>query len=185
MRLSGCGGSEQANSSVSKGSRAIEATNHTSWIINPFSVNDAKAVDVIGPWQGGGGALYTPPPSWTPDLTTKVDWKTDDVFASDVLEIAEPKRPDTTEMNKEARYQAWDAYSAEYHKWYEKIKAFNKNQSRRFPASGYAKQETCGITVHFLPCDDIKVTTSCYAYGHPAPPVKDPVRMEEPEVCPQ
>nr|WP_264673595.1 DUF3304 domain-containing protein [Klebsiella pneumoniae] len=26
----------------------------------------------------------------------------------------------------------------------------------------YNGQDVCGITMHFLPCDDVKVTTSCW-----------------------
>ena len=36
-----------------------------------------------------------------------------------------------------------------------------------------------------LPCDDVKVTTSCYTYGSPSYPIKEPVRMKEPAVCPK
>ncbi|MBG2657999.1 DUF3304 domain-containing protein, partial [Klebsiella oxytoca] len=53
------------------------------------------------------------------------------------------------------------------------------------PVPDYTGQKTCGIKVHFLPCDQIKVTTSCYDYGNPNYPIKDPIKMEEPKVCPQ
>ncbi|HFX6993722.1 TPA: hypothetical protein ACIFOZ_005395, partial [Klebsiella pneumoniae] len=36
-----------------------------------------------------------------------------------------------------------------------------------------------------LPCDDVMVTTSCYTYGSPSYPIKEPVRMKEPAVCPK
>ncbi|MNH10914.1 hypothetical protein D3C79_704050 [compost metagenome] len=53
------------------------------------------------------------------------------------------------------------------------------------PVPDYNGQDVCGITVHFLPCDDVKVTTSCYTYGSPAYPIKEPIRMKEPKVCPR
>ncbi|ESL53754.1 MULTISPECIES: DUF3304 domain-containing protein, partial [Klebsiella pneumoniae complex] len=53
------------------------------------------------------------------------------------------------------------------------------------PLPDYNGQDVCGITVHFLPCDDVKVTTSCYTYGSPSYPIKEPVRMKEPAVCPK
>jgi hypothetical protein len=53
------------------------------------------------------------------------------------------------------------------------------------PLPDYNGQDTCGITVHFLPCDEVKVTTSCYTYGSPAYPIKEPLRMKEPKVCPK
>ncbi|HBU2562128.1 TPA: DUF3304 domain-containing protein [Klebsiella pneumoniae] len=49
----------------------------------------------------------------------------------------------------------------------------------------YNGQKTCGIKIHFLPCDKVKVTTSCYDYGNPNYPIKDPIKMEEPKVCPE
>ncbi|HIF7579573.1 DUF3304 domain-containing protein, partial [Klebsiella pneumoniae] len=53
------------------------------------------------------------------------------------------------------------------------------------PLPDYNGQDVCGITVHFLPCDDVMVTTSCYTYGSPSYPIKEPVRMKEPAVCPK
>jgi hypothetical protein len=35
------------------------------------------------------------------------------------------------------------------------------------PLPDYNGQDVCGITVHFLPCDDVKVTTSCWS-RHPS-----------------
>lgn len=115
----------------------------------------------------------------------KVDWETGVAFADDVPEIPEPKRPDTTGMNKEERYKASQIYSDEHEVWYQKIKAFSKEHTRIVPVPDYTGQKTCGITVHFLPCDQIKVTTSCADYGSPDYPVKDPVHMEKPAVCPK
>ncbi len=186
LLLSGCDRPAQAENTASGGGGAIEAINHTSWAINHLSVNGINAIDIIGPYQGGGGGgSYAAPPVWTPSLTVKVDWETGVAFADDVPEIPEPKKPDTTGMKKEARYQAWEAYSIKYHEWYEKIKAFNKEHSRIVPVPDYTGQKTCGITVHFLPCDQIKVTTSCADYGSPDYPIKDPINMEKPVVCPK
>ncbi|MFW3822395.1 T6SS immunity phospholipase A1-binding lipoprotein Tli1-KP, partial [Klebsiella pneumoniae] len=49
----------------------------------------------------------------------------------------------------------------------------------------YNGQDVCGITVHFLPCDDVKVTTSCWSPRNANYPIKEPVRMKEPAVCPE
>lgn len=43
----------------------------------------------------------------------------------------------------------------------------------------------CGLTVHFLPCNQIKVTASCKTYGAAEYPIKEPREMEEPEQCPK
>ena len=168
------------------GGGAIEAINHTSWAINRFSVNGVNAIDVIGPYQGGGGGgSYAAPAVWTPDLTVKVDWVTGVAFASDVPEIPEPKRPDLSNLdNKTADLKA-KQYFTEHQEWSKRIDAYSKEHSRVVPVPDYTGQQTCGITVHFLPCDQIKVTTSCADYGSPDYPVKDPVHMEKPAVCPK
>lgn len=57
LLLTGCNQPDEAES-VSGGGGTIEAINHTHWAINHFSVNGQSGVDIIGPWQGGGGAGY-------------------------------------------------------------------------------------------------------------------------------
>ncbi len=44
--------------------------------------------------------------------------------------------------------------------WAKKMKAQNRQHSKTVPLPDYNGQDVCGITVHFLPCDDVKVTTS-------------------------
>ena len=167
--------------SISGGSGTIEAVNHTHWAINHFSVDGQSGLDIIGPWQGGGGGCcYGVPTKWKPGMRVKVEWETGVAFADDVPEIPEPKRPDT-----KASYQVWQAYSDKKEEWYKKIKALNKVHTKIVPVPDYSGQKTCGIKIHFLPCDQIKVTTSCYDYGNPNYPIKDPIKMEEPQICPQ
>ncbi|MDU4364026.1 MAG: DUF3304 domain-containing protein [Klebsiella oxytoca] len=162
-------------------SGTIEAVNHTHWAINHFSVDGQSGLDIIGPWQGGGGGCcYGVPTKWKPGMRVKVEWETGVAFADDVPEIPEPKRPDT-----KASYQVWQAYSDKKEEWYKKIKALNKVHTKIVPVPDYSGQKTCGIKIHFLPCDQIKVTTSCYDYGNPNYPIKDPIKMEEPQICPQ
>lgn len=66
-----------------------------------------------------------------------------------------------------------------------KIKASHQQHSKVVPVPDYTGQETCGITVHFMPCDEVKVTTSCAPYGSPNYPIKEPLKMKEPKVCPK
>ncbi|NVL43679.1 DUF3304 domain-containing protein, partial [Pseudomonas syringae pv. actinidiae] len=49
----------------------------------------------------------------------------------------------------------------------------------------YTGQKVCGLTVHFLPCDNVQVTTSCYAFGSPEYPIKTPLHLPEPQSCPK
>lgn len=37
----------------------LEGINHTHWAINHFSVNGRSGLDIIGPYQGGGGGVVT------------------------------------------------------------------------------------------------------------------------------
>ena len=57
-----------------------------------------------------------------------------------------------------------------------KIKSQNREHSAIVPVPDYNSQKTCGIKIHFLPCDKVKVATSCYDYGNPNYPIKDPIR---------
>jgi len=162
--LTGCDRPAKAES-VSGGSGTIEAINHTHWAINHFSVDGQSGLDIIGPWQGGGGGCcYGVPTKWTPGMTVKVDWETGVGYSMDF--------PGYENREK-------------YLEWRKKIKAQNREHSRIVPVPDYTGQKTCGIKVHFLPCDQIKVTTSCYDYGNPNYPIKDPIKMEEPKVCPK
>jgi hypothetical protein len=55
----------------------IEAINHTKWAINHFSVDGQSGIDIIGPYQGGGGGCcYGVPVKWRPGMTVRVDWET-------------------------------------------------------------------------------------------------------------
>ncbi len=143
----------------------IEAVNHTKWAINHFSVDGRSGIDIIGPYQGGGGGCcYSVPSQWKPGMTVRVDWETG-VGGSKGF----------PGFGDDAKYLAWE----------KKMKSQNKQHSKIVPVPDYTGQETCGITVHFLPCDEVKVTTSCANYGRPGYPIKEPIRMVEPKVCPK
>ncbi len=46
--------------------------------------------------------------------------------------------------------------------WKKNIKSQNREHSATVSIPDYNGQKTCGIKIHFLPCDKVKVTTSCY-----------------------
>ena len=163
--LTGCSQPAAKAGTRSGGGGVIVAINHTKWAINHFSVDGQSGIDAIGPWQGGGGGCcYGVPAKWRPDMTVKIDWETGvgdmDGFPG---------------FGDDVRYLAWE----------KKMKAQNKQHSAVVPLPDYTGQEICGITVHFLPCDKVKVTTSCANYGHPEHPIKEPLKMPEPRVCPK
>jgi hypothetical protein len=143
----------------------IGGINHTHWAINHFSVNGRSALDIIGAYQGGGGGCcYIAPKRWRPGMTVKIDWETGVAYAYD--------NPGTADWPK-------------YLEWEKKIDAQKRKHSKVVPVPDYTGQEVCGITVHFLPCDELEVTTSCHAYGSPQYPIKTPLELPEPQSCPQ
>jgi len=143
----------------------LEAINHTHWAINRFSVDGRSGIDIIGPYQGGGGGCcYVAPSRWQPGMTVRVDWETGVAYADD-----------------SPGYADWPKYLA----WVEKIDAQTRRHSKLVPIPDYTGQKVCGLTVHFLPCDELQVTTSCYAYGSPEYPIKTPLHLPEPQSCPK
>jgi hypothetical protein len=142
----------------------LEAINHTHWAINHFSVDGRSGIDIIGPYQGGGGGCcYVAPKRWRPGMTVRVDWETG-VGSSKGF-------PGFHDREK-------------YFRWRDNIAAQKRRHTKTVPVPNYTGQDVCGITVHFLPCDDIQVTTSCYAYGSPEYPIKTPLHLPEPQSCP-
>jgi len=142
----------------------LEVINHTHWAINRFSVDVHSGIDIIGPYQGGGGGCcYSAPLRWQPGMMVRVDWETGVAYSYDNPGLAD-----------EAKYDAW----------LDKIDAQKRRLTKVVPIPDYTGQKTCGLTVHFLPCDELQVTTSCYAYGSPEYPIKTPLHLPQPQSCP-
>ncbi len=143
----------------------LEAINHTHWAINRFSVDGRSGIDIIGPYQaGGGGCCYIAPSRWQPGMTVRVDWETGAGSSKGY--------PGTGDW---LRYLAWEA----------EIDSQKRQHTKVVPIPEYTGQKVCGLTVHFLPCDELEVTTSCYAYGNPEYPIKTPLHLPEPQSCPK
>ncbi|MEH8410097.1 DUF3304 domain-containing protein, partial [Klebsiella pneumoniae] len=117
------------------------------------------------PFQGGGGGCcFSVPARWTPGMTVRVDWESGEASTEGFPGFADSKK---------------------YREWRDNLKQNNRQHSRTVPLPDYNGQDVCGITVHFLPCDDVKVTTSCWSPRNANYPIKEPVRMKEPAVCPK
>ncbi len=143
---------------------ALYGINHTHWAINRFSVDGNPAIDVVGPYQrGGGGWGYSAPERWTPGMTVRVDWETG---------VGTTKGfPGFADVDK-------------YDAWLREIDAQTREHSKLIAVPDYTGQDVCGMTVHFLPCDELQVTTSCFAYGNPNYPIKTALKLPEPTSCP-
>lgn len=166
LLLAAAAGCASAPPAAQASSGTIDAINHTHWDINHFSVNGQNAVDIIGPYQGGGGGCcFSVPAQWKPGMTVRVEWETGAGAAS--------------ELADEFPGGDWNKYV----EWSKKVEAQKRQHSQVVPVPDYTGQDTCGITVHFLPCDQLKVTTSCLTYNHPNYPIKDPLKLPEPASC--
>jgi len=143
----------------------IEGINHTHWAINRFGVDGRSGIDIIGPYQGGGGGCcYIAPGKWHEGMSVRVDWETGVAYPDGFPGFAD---------------------EAKYDRWAEGVRAQKRQHTKIVPIPDYANQPVCGITVHFLPCDDVQVATSCHAYGSSDYPIKVPLHLPEPQSCPK
>jgi hypothetical protein len=101
-------------------------------------------------------------------MTVRVDWETG---ASGMSDLAE-------------EFPGF-ADEAKYLDWVEKTNNQKRKHTKLVEIPDYTGQKVCGITVHFLPCDELQVSTSCYAYGTPEYPIKTPLHLPQPQSCPQ
>jgi hypothetical protein len=137
---------------------SIKSVNHTTQGINWFEVNGYRA-------SGGGGSecCIVMPATWRPGLKANIEWEVDpDPYA---------KLPSVT--------------SIEFREAYAKHEKNYRHYSESVDIPEWNGTERCGLTVHFLVCNQIKVTTSCWGYGSPNNPIKEPRNMKEPAVCPK
>ena len=152
--LSGC--SQASDDGYTAGD--LRAVNHVDGIgINGFSVNGYHV-----PGLGGGYCCIQLPDKWKPGLKAHIEWEVDPHTA--------PPFPGYKDREK-------------FNLWKSALEGSFQQHSTIVDIPQYGK-ERCGLTVHFLPCDQIKVTTSCFGYGTPDYPVKEPRHMKEPASCP-
>ncbi|EKT1335463.1 DUF3304 domain-containing protein [Salmonella enterica] len=155
LMISGCS-SARGDKGYTAGD--LRATNHVKGIsINGFSVNGYHV-----PGLGGGYCCIMLPDKWTPDLKAHIEWEVNPHTAPQFPGYKNRKK---FNVWKEALLHSFQKYSA--------IVDIPQYGSKR-----------CGLTVHFLPCHQVKVTTACEAYGTPTYPIKEPENMEEPASCP-
>ncbi|WP_410002280.1 DUF3304 domain-containing protein [Pseudomonas fluorescens] len=155
LMLSGC---SSAENEMAGGN--IEAVNHTLNAINWLSVNGYRA-------DGGGGSscCVIMPTKWRPGLMADVEWEVDtDPYA----------------------YSKWPPLGSDgYRAAQIKHKANYQHHSATVEIPEWSGTDSCGLKVHFLVCNQIKVTTSCWGYGSPHNPIKERLEMKEPAICPK
>ena len=153
--VSGCSGAR--NNDYTAGD--LRAKNHvTGHNINWFKVNSYRA-----PGLGGGYCCVMLPLKWSPGLKARIEWEVDPKTAS--------------------RFPGYQD-RVKFIKWKKELEQSFQIYSSLVDIPQYGA-ERCGITVHFLPCNHVKVTTVCEGYGTPNYPIKEPMNMQEPAQCPQ
>ncbi|MDU8529962.1 DUF3304 domain-containing protein [Pseudomonas syringae pv. actinidifoliorum] len=136
----------------------IQAVNHTLSGINWLSVNGYRA-------HGGGGSscCIIMPIKWRPGLKANIEWEVDpDPFAK--------LPPLGTKEFKAAMAKAESSF---------------QRHRATVDIPEWPETKRCGLTVHFLVCNQIKLTSSCWAPSSPNYPIKEPKQMKEPAVCPK
>ncbi|WP_434564145.1 DUF3304 domain-containing protein [Pseudomonas sp. R1-6] len=136
----------------------LAAVNHTLGAINWFSVNGYRA-------HGGGGSscCIVMPIKWRPGLMAYIEWEVD--------------------PNRHAKLPS--VTSIEFREAYAKHSANYQRHSATVEIPEWPGTESCDLKVHFLTCNQIKVTTACAVYGQPNYPIKEKKQMKEPAVCPK
>ena len=105
----------------------------------------------------GGGSF---PKVWRPDYSVDVNW--------------------TVDPNSDA-YISWD--DPEYDEKMALHRSLYQKHSATVVLEPY-DDKVCGYNVHFLACNQVRIHVGCYGPKHPDNPIKEPRKMEEPEVCP-
>lgn len=140
----------------------LNGVNHTSAAINYFSVNGYRGRNISSYGYGGGTCCVMLPTVWRPGLKVLVEWEKD--------------------PNPKAKLP--NSWGDEYDRAYALHKANYKFQAVVVDVPPY-EDKVCSPEVHFLPCDQIKISTSCWAFPSPNSPIKEPLKMKEPAVCPK
>ena len=136
----------------------IEAVNHTLSAINWLSVNGYRA-------DGGGGSscCIIMPTKWRAGLMANIEWEVD--------------------PNRHAKLPS--VTSIEFREAYAKHSANYRRHSAMVEIPEWPGTQSCDLKVHFLTCNQVKVTTACAVYGQPNYPIKESLEMKEPAICPK
>ncbi|TBU76581.1 hypothetical protein DNK06_17060 [Pseudomonas daroniae] len=142
----------------------VEGYNHTSAAINRFTVNGAGGPN-LGPYSGGGGQVCcgSVPRYWRPGLRAIVEWEKD------------PSPQGYASWPERLYSEAWNKRMDEHRRHYTHHRAVVEIHQYDRPGP---------LKVHFLPCDQIRVTAAGVTPNHPDYPYKFPRKMEDKE-CPK
>ncbi|MFV3015285.1 DUF3304 domain-containing protein [Pseudomonas sp. KHB2.9] len=140
----------------------LNGVNHTSAAINYFSVNGYGGANISPHGYGGGMCCAMLPRQWQPGLKLEVEWETD---------------PNPYAKSPPLGSDAFRIFMAKHKTNYQQHSAIVE-----IPPY---EDRLCALEVHFLPCNQVKVSTSCWRYPSPNSPIKEPLEMKEPAICPK
>lgn len=156
MLLSGCcSGSEMVSAPVT-------GYNHTSAEIMNFSINGAGGPRIPPNGAGGEVCCGVLPVQWNPETLAIIEWD------KDPKPYVLLERDENGQIIKSAAVRHSVGYS-------------HHTATVRIPK--YA-EKLCALQVHFLPCDEVRVSTTCYTPNHPNYPDKAYFQIQEPTTCP-
>ena len=158
LLISGCSNSVR-NSKNQPMAAGLSGYNHTLGNITSFSVNGSR-VSV-----GGVQCCVLLPAKWTPGLHARVKWES----------------LDKSKLSPMPKFSQVEAYK----RWEAELDQYGTQHEVSVPIPEYDADTACSMKVHFLPCNQVKVTTSCQSYGSVGYPINEPMDMKEPAVCPK
>jgi hypothetical protein len=161
LALTGCGAMRPDDTLAGD----VRGYNHTAKGINWFRVNGAGAPGMNAYGESGGACCIAYSRTWKPGLKARVEWE------------ADPNPHEIIPRVKQGAGFEPEAYARHASKYQRFV--------RTVDIPPYGPEGTCGITVHFLPCDRVEVTQSCHGPSHPDSKIKYPREMKEPATCPR
>jgi hypothetical protein len=142
---------------------SVSGYNHTPAAINWFSVNGAGGPN-IGPFQGGLNSQVcctVIPAVWNPGLRAVVKWEKDPF----------PREKIQRDQYGQIDLEAYRLHAAKYstHEAVVEIPQYTDSM--------------CAVQVHFLACDQVRISTTCYTPEHPNYPDHAYFQKKEPTTC--
>ena len=143
-------------------SASVTGYNHTSAEIIRFSINGAGGPSIPPNQAGGEVCCGVLPVQWTSELRAFIEWD------KDPKPYESLERDQYGQIVKEAAIRHTVGYS---------------HHSATVEIPKYA-EEVCALQIHFFPCDQVRVSTTCHTPGHPNYPDKAYFHVKESTKCP-
>jgi len=143
-------------------SAPVTGYNHTSAEIINFSINGAGGPRIPPNQSGGEVCCGVLPVQWNSGVRAIIEWD------KDPKPYESLKRDQYGQIVKESAVRHSVGYS---------------HHTATVMIPKYA-EKLCALQVHFLPCDEVRVSTTCYTPGDPNYPDKAYFQVKESMTCP-